>query len=140
MKKLLTILILAVSCQASAQVYVGMGIGNTVTATGGVLVSQFQISANYSRPFSSNIRPDVASLELGRQIFIGETGSLTILAGGAKCTYHIVENNEKVGKVNSFKPIYGAELGLDKGMGRMLIYGKYSGTWQAGAGIRFFFN
>lgn len=133
------------SIKAKAQPFIGVGIGNTVTATGGLLVNQFQISVNYSRPFSNNVRPAVASIELGRQIFIGETGSLTISAGGASYSYkdfskYNEEGNWAIGKVSEFKPIYGIELGIDKGMGRLSIYGKYFGVYQFGMGLKMFFK
>ena len=137
---ILAITALIFSIKAKAQPFIGMGLGNTITATGGVLVDQFQLSVNYSHPYSSTIKPAVTSLELGRQIFIGERGSLILSIGAANCSYSIVENNEKVSKVKELKPIYSVELGIDKGMGRVSVYGKWCGGVQVGVSIKGFFN
>lgn len=136
------------SFKAKGQSNIGVGLTNNGAAVyAGYLVGNTDISFAYSTPLFSTEKPTVMSLSVGRLLVLFDndisrlalTPSIGISSVRYKdfSQYHIAPEY-KIIEVKEYKPIYGLELGYDKGMGRLFVSGNYSKNFCAAIGIKVF--
>jgi len=142
------LLMAALFSDVDAQPNIGVGFTNTgASLHAGYLVGNTDVSFAYRTPLFSTDKPSVMSLSVGRFIVLFDNDisriALTPSIGMANVKYkdfsqYHIAPEYRIIEVNEYKPIYGLELGLDKGMGMLVVLGNYSKDLSIAIGIKAF--
>ena len=148
--KLITLLLI-ISLPCFGQPYILMGGTNNGVQLGiGTLSDKIDIQVRYQLPLFDLEAPKILSFNVGRMINLttNEEDNLSITPSVGYgyfrskdfTHYNNPEEHEKIINGETFKPIYGIELGKDWFMGRACITYYYSDRNYIGGTIRYFFS
>ncbi len=150
MKAIITITAILISLTAMSQPFLGLQVNNKGgTVQLGALIETVEITASYKTPFSREDVAKVASLSIGKVVFLTKNDednySISLHAGYAN--YRIkdfaaydADGTGKTGitQINEYRPVFGVEAGKDIYLGRVFISANYcKGMWY-GVGIKMF--
>lgn len=126
-------------CQPYVQLQAG---GKNIGLSFGVVSSNVLIDLGYTIPYNATDKPKIASLSIGRVIFLTNNDednfSVTPAIGFAYLSYKDFNKNIDGINVNEFKPIYKIELAKDWYHGRLFVAANYAKDLFFTVGIKAF--
>jgi len=150
MKTIITITAILISFTAMSQPFLGLQVndkGGMVQL--GALIETIEITASYKTPFTREDVAKVASLTIGKLIYLSgndkDNYSISLHAGYAN--YRVKDfkayDADKTGvtgitQVNEYQPVFAIEAGKDSYLGRVFVSAHYCKGFWYGLGIKMF--